>query len=206
MIKEIERKVRHCAITTYEENIVKIPEESWYTPQVVHYGTGSTQKEHFRTVCDLFDFTGKRILDIGCGVGHFYKYLMGEGVKDFGYLGIDVCPTLLKLATDHCPGANFREVLWPFEAEKVTEEIDVAVLVRVFEIGFAQLFEKERRTFFSYFIEEVMELVKESFVFQLLAGTRRVISELPMGYDLGWNCHIIQPASTGTYVRLDWKE
>lgn len=50
---------------------------------------------------------GKRILEIGCGLGHLYPLLQAEiGAVD--YCGIDIVPELISHARERFPGANFE--------------------------------------------------------------------------------------------------
>jgi 2-polyprenyl-3-methyl-5-hydroxy-6-metoxy-1,4-benzoquinol methylase len=207
MIKVIEKKVRKSVLERYDAQVETVADP--YSRQVVHYGQAGIQEHHYACLFDLYgSFSGKRILDIGCGVGHFYEYLLAKGVKDFEYLGIDVSPKMIELAARKHTRAKFKVVLWPFEAHKIDgEEVDVAVLVRVFGSMWHVLSPAEQYALTCYFIEEVMERVKECFVFQMNPARKGVLSFLPKGYDTGWDCEIDDTlGSGGCYVRLDWRK
>jgi 2-polyprenyl-3-methyl-5-hydroxy-6-metoxy-1,4-benzoquinol methylase len=79
---------------THEENI-----------KLLEQGT-----QVFLNVCHganvLFDQA--RVLDVGCGTGHFAEVLRNNGVKD--YLGIDIVDTLFQGLQSKLPGFRFRKV------------------------------------------------------------------------------------------------
>ena len=55
------------------------------------------------------DLDGASILDVGCGVGGFYNYLIRRH-KDFHYLGIDIVPEFITRAKNQFPEANFKNM------------------------------------------------------------------------------------------------
>lgn len=46
---------------------------------------------------------GKTVLDVGCGVGHFYPY-----ASSYGYTGIDSSPDMIKKAKNNFPDGVFK--------------------------------------------------------------------------------------------------
>lgn len=52
------------------------------------------------TLCT--DWTGKRILDVGCGQGHLLEYVLEQDIDIASYLGMDLCPDML----EKCPGST----------------------------------------------------------------------------------------------------
>jgi SAM-dependent methyltransferase len=49
-----------------------------------------------------------RILDLGCGNGRFYEYLLKQK-KQIDYTGVDFCPEFLEIARKKYPGQEFIE-------------------------------------------------------------------------------------------------
>ena len=49
-----------------------------------------TQEIRFEQFLKLADFEGKTVLDVGCGMGHFYKWLQKQGVNLKRYVGVDL--------------------------------------------------------------------------------------------------------------------
>ncbi len=54
------------------------------------------------------EFDIARVLDIGCGTGHFAEVLVRNGVKD--YLGIDIVDTLFERLRVKFPGCRFQQL------------------------------------------------------------------------------------------------
>ncbi len=60
----------------------------------------------FEVVLKRLDLAGKRILDVGCGIGDFYQYLE-ERVDTFSYTGVDILPEMIEEAKRRYPGGTF---------------------------------------------------------------------------------------------------
>jgi SAM-dependent methyltransferase len=50
------------------------------------------------------------IVDVGCGLGHFYDYLQEIGYKGV-YIGIDANPKFISVCRSKYPGVHFKEGL-----------------------------------------------------------------------------------------------
>jgi SAM-dependent methyltransferase len=61
-----------------------------------------TQTRRFKKFIELFDFKGKSVLDVGCGYGDFYSFLLSNEMKPKAYIGCE-------LMSEHC--AVVREKL-----------------------------------------------------------------------------------------------
>lgn len=59
-------------------------------PQALHWGHKKSQEIRFEQFLKLYDFTNKSILDVGCGFGDFYDYLIKNGIKPQLYCGLDI--------------------------------------------------------------------------------------------------------------------
>lgn len=63
-----------------------------------HSAIGNSKASHekrFHKVSEIGDLTGKRILDVGCGLGGYYSFLKEKGV-DFFYEGFDINEKMLE--------------------------------------------------------------------------------------------------------------
>ena len=71
--------------------------------------TGSKIRRNirFKVLTEVGDFRGKKILDLGCGIGDFYQYLQENKIK-CEYVGYDINPNIIKLAKERFPKANFE--------------------------------------------------------------------------------------------------
>jgi SAM-dependent methyltransferase len=55
----------------------------------------------------IFDLTGRRVLDVGCGIAMFYRFLRNAGVDIAAYVGIDIVKPFLDYDRKLYPEAQF---------------------------------------------------------------------------------------------------
>ncbi len=53
------------------------------------------------------DLQGKSVLDVGCGLGHFYEHLHRRGIE-VEYLGYDLSPAMVRQCRAHYPDQHFE--------------------------------------------------------------------------------------------------
>jgi len=97
--------------------------------------------------------TPVRLLDFGCGAGHFYDYLQQQGLDRFTYAGLDVSQRFIDLCRSKYPTVPFHCVDVLDDGAEVPE-CDYAILNGVFT-------EKRSLTFaemFGYFQEVVAKV------------------------------------------------
>lgn len=73
----------------------------------VHWSSPVTQKLRFEVFENVDNLNGKSILDVGCGVGDFYGFLISGNYK-LEYLGIDILPEMIQEARLKYPNGNFE--------------------------------------------------------------------------------------------------
>jgi len=61
----------------------------------------------FDAFCNLVKIKNASVLEIGCGPGNISKYLLNKR-PDFNLLGIDIAPTMIALAKNNNPMAEFK--------------------------------------------------------------------------------------------------
>jgi SAM-dependent methyltransferase len=85
----------------------------------VGWRSRQNQELRFQALAGIGDLQGKRILDLGCGLGCLYGYLSGKGWKG-EYTGIDILPLMVKGARKRFPEARFekRDILQKPPSEK----------------------------------------------------------------------------------------
>lgn len=90
--------------------------DAYYIPKLKKYGNSAqavgwvssdSQRARFKAACDIGCITGSSILDVGCGLGHFYGMLR-ENFNDFSYMGIDLSPSMVEHARTYFPDGTFR--------------------------------------------------------------------------------------------------
>ncbi|MBM2827365.1 MAG: methyltransferase family protein [Dehalococcoidia bacterium] len=72
----------------------------------LHWNSIHSQRARFETLCQVGPLKDASILDVGCGLGDLFGYVM-EGVKDFRYAGYDISPKMVESARIKYPGAQF---------------------------------------------------------------------------------------------------
>ena len=87
------------------------------------------QVMRFEKLAEIGDLTGKRVLDLGCGIGDFYPYLK-DRFAHFDYTGIDIVPEMIEFASQRYPDARFecRDVL----LDPLTEDFDFVLICGIF--------------------------------------------------------------------------
>jgi len=91
----------------YEQELAR-----WGNDVHALWGNTESQQERFQVLSELGDFSGKSVLDVGCGFGDFYDFLRGKGIH-FHYLGIDLSEKMIVIAKQKFPEASFevRDIL-----------------------------------------------------------------------------------------------
>ena len=103
-------------------------------PQAVRW-TRQGQLRRYETLLDIAgDFSGKQILDFGCGKGDFYEFLRGKGIP-VNYCGIDINENLIELAESKFPDAEFLAM--DIEESGFNREFDVIFVCGVFNLRIA---------------------------------------------------------------------
>ena len=62
-----------------------------------------SQIKRFEAICDIGDFTGCAVLDVGCGYGDL-KAFLDDRCREFVYIGIDHMPEFINTAQDRFKG------------------------------------------------------------------------------------------------------
>lgn len=72
------------------------------------WGSREQQAYRFDRLLDCADFTGRTVLDVGCGFGDLLAHLRQRNIGIAGYLGVDVNPDLIGEAKRRFPDAAFE--------------------------------------------------------------------------------------------------
>ena len=104
------------------------------SPQAVRW-TPEGQRRRYETLFRVAgDFSGKKILDFGCGKGDFYEFIKEKGIS-ISYCGIDVNKNLIKLAKSKYPEAEF--IVIDIEETEFERDFDVIFVCGVFNLRVA---------------------------------------------------------------------
>lgn len=70
------------------------------------WSSETAQKIRFKILSELGDLDQKTVLDVGCGLGDLYGYLISHGKKPL-YTSIDLVPEMIKKAKEKYPDVKF---------------------------------------------------------------------------------------------------
>ncbi len=75
--------------------------------QSVHWLNQNTQKIRFEILSKVANLNNKSILDVGCGLGDYYKFLISKNIN-VDYTGIDIVPKFIEKAHKFFPSLKFQ--------------------------------------------------------------------------------------------------
>jgi SAM-dependent methyltransferase len=76
-----------------------------YDHKTVGWGSKADQNLRFEVLCRNLNLTGKRILDVGCGLGDLIPFLRSKYLN-FSYHGIDIASELISHAREQFQSEN----------------------------------------------------------------------------------------------------
>jgi 2-polyprenyl-3-methyl-5-hydroxy-6-metoxy-1,4-benzoquinol methylase len=106
------------------------------------------------------DFSGKRVLDFGCGKGDFWKFLKEKNIF-VEYCGIDINENLIKLAKKNHPEAEFIAV--DIDENGFNREFDIVFICGVFNLRIAGIEESMKSI-----LKKLFKLCREVLYINLL--------------------------------------
>jgi SAM-dependent methyltransferase len=74
----------------------------------VGWRSRQSQEARFESLIGVGDLNGKKILDLGCGLGCFYGYLRASGWQG-EYRGLDILGSMVRRASRRFPQARFEQ-------------------------------------------------------------------------------------------------
>lgn len=92
-------------------------------------GTDERHRLQHAVHASVGNLDGTTLLDVGCGLAHYYTYLRERGIG-VNYIGYDIVPAFLESNRERYPEAEF--VLRDAAAEGFAHEADYVVMCEVF--------------------------------------------------------------------------
>lgn len=111
----------------------------------LHWTNREIQYKRFEAFLRMGDLSGKRVLDVGCGLADFYEFLTEKKI-DVQYTGYDIVASFIERNQKKYPSAKFecRDILL-FKPE---EKFDYVFISGVFAFGDKLFFEEMSRRAF----------------------------------------------------------
>jgi len=94
-----------------------------------------SHERRFKKLLDLGDFQGKSILDIGCGLGGFNKYLLSLGIQA-DYYGIDITPDMIERAKTLNPDIESHFEVFDILGSDYHRTFDYSIAVGILNLNF----------------------------------------------------------------------
>jgi len=75
--------------------------------RTVAWGSRQSQHTRFQVLSEIAELDHRLILDVGCGLGDFYGYLLSRGTS-VQYVGYDISAKVINIARAKYPAARFE--------------------------------------------------------------------------------------------------
>ena len=96
--------------------------------RTVGWGSRADQHLRFEVICRDLDLRGKRILDIGCGLGDFIPWAEQKFGPDFDYVGVDLSKGMISAASQRFNNPRRQFFDGAFALENPSGEFDISIL------------------------------------------------------------------------------
>ncbi|RCX17848.1 methyltransferase family protein [Anaerobacterium chartisolvens] len=144
--------------TYYEENMNKgLPEY-----KVLGWESEEAQRLRFNSLIFSVDMAGKKILDVGCGMGNLLEYLNLKGIQ-VDYTGVDILKSMIEQAGRKGLNGTFYHADIFEKNIFQNNSFDIIYASGIFNLNL-----NNNRKFLSNALRLFMDLSKEAVVFNLL--------------------------------------
>lgn len=146
-------------IKSYYENNMKTASKDF---QVLGWESQEAQQTRFDILISNIELGGKRLLDVGCGLGNLLEYINLKGI-DINYTGVDVLPEMISRAKAKNLKGTFKCVDIFKENPFKEKSFDVIYASGIFNLNLGN-----NREFLSNALKLFMELSGKYLCFNLL--------------------------------------
>lgn len=87
----------------YEEKVIRYKDDV----RSLAWGSRKSQHKRFEILSEIGRLEGSLILDVGCGLGDFYNWLLKK-YNNISYTGIDITPSMIEIAKKKYPKTTFK--------------------------------------------------------------------------------------------------
>jgi len=96
------KREKERIIERYNEKLKKNPKED-----LLSTGSKIRREIRYQVLTEIGNLQGKRVLDLGCGIGDFWQYLIEKKIE-CEYVGYDINPNIVKIAKERFPNVRFE--------------------------------------------------------------------------------------------------
>lgn len=107
---------KKATLDRYNERL----KEYGYSPKTLGWLKGE-QEIRFQVLSEIGNLGNCSILDVGCGFGDLYGFLINKGIK-IQYTGVDINQQLLEIGKELYPSASFE--VMDFDEEVIEKKFD----------------------------------------------------------------------------------
>tara|TARA_Y100000768_G_scaffold333690_1_gene273905 strand:- start:37927 stop:38535 length:609 start_codon:yes stop_codon:yes gene_type:complete len=131
----------------------------------LNWGSEESQILRFEILYQFADLKNKTILDVGSGLGDFYRWLQQNNKKNINYIGIDIVPEFVELAKKKYGDEKF--ICGDFLSKKLftPNQYDY-----VFSSGIFATYNDDSTKVYQKFIERMFEISKYGIAFNSLSS------------------------------------
>ncbi|HLD45509.1 MAG TPA: methyltransferase [bacterium] len=152
------------------------------SPQGMHFVSGHTQLSRFLQFLQMGNLEGKKVLDLGCGFGDFYKFLKEQGIC-VQYRGYDIVREFITCCREKFPDGHFEERDILFKKPRVKFDYVIA----------SGVFAHANLPFFKEMIKVAYGLCRTAFGFNMFDTAQEDFFHIDEEEVLHW-CRQMNPA------------
>jgi len=127
--EELLLAIEESARERFDERV----EENGESACALGWDSKSSMRTRFGAATEMYDFSNKRVLDVGCGFGDFYEYLVEQNQQPREYHGLEVSDRVLDIArerntAENCTFERRNIFVDPYEDEQFDIAVEFGIL------------------------------------------------------------------------------
>jgi len=130
--------------------------------EMLGWESEAAQNQRFDVLLSSVNLTGKKLLDVGCGMGNLFQYIKGKGIETH-YTGVDILESMITAAKSRNPDAEFHHLDIFKSASFGSGSFDIAYASGIFNIDLGN-----NKEFLYNALDLLLDLTTEAVVFNLL--------------------------------------
>lgn len=164
-------------------------------PKALGWQTAESQTKRFQILSEIGTLNGASVLDVGCGVGDLYGYLL-QKIVNFTYRGIDSNELMIQSAKSKYPGTEF---ILSGIAEYNDNTFDYVLSSGLLNLKIPN----HRKVYFGY-IMKMFDLSKIGLAFNMLNNKFHDDDETYAAYSVTEIYELCSTLSTKIVIRQDY--